>query len=733
MQLPVTSRIWTAATLVAASASLFIGLSLLHTPAGNGLEITALCMLSWAGAFVVILLQRLYRRAILDRTLCDQQRQQLQVRVDQRDRYQLAATCRTTTDGVVLNASPSFHKLLPAGVPARIQDCFEKPEVWPEILEKVAAQDYFDCDLRLRHGDVSVPTRQRFWAIRDPSGHIGEIEASILDLTAQTAACDHSERLQNMLAQVGRELEHKNEEIQRHAAAMSRLRRQLENDHRQTLEFLGAVGRQTRRPLVSLLQLAGATREHPGTSVTEASASARDILAWLDTITEFATLETTRPTPTREPFSLRQVLDQAIGKIASTAEQKAIDLSVVISPEAPDLVLGDGPGLERLLAALLENAVACRDAGAVRLRLGLYAPEGPETRIAFHLDVSGPGLPLGVLESAGNPLCNQDRMISAARLRLAIAQRIAEQINANLSLHDQPGDGTQIEFSIPIVVQQNDAVARPDLTPLQGISILVVEPAAASREAVAETLRGWGMTVATAISSETALAQLQSACSEGQPFRIVLIDSATPPGGGLPLVETLLDDATLQSVRPILVLPHSHRLWQDEPLLPGLPASLSKPLRDRELAAALLECLREEPQPAPTPRSSRVLVAEDDAVNRRIALRLIQRMGYEVDGVTNGEEAVEALRLRPYGIVFMDCMMPVMDGFRATALIRALPGSARNVPIVALTAKALAGDRRRCLDAGMNDYLSKPFTYEDLRASIERWIDTPVPAGSLSV
>ncbi|MBL8290768.1 MAG: response regulator [Bryobacterales bacterium] len=712
MEAPVTSRTWTAATLVALGASLFITLS----TASNSREITALCLLSCVAAFTVLLLQHRYRRALLARTLCDQQRQQLQ----------LALTCRTTSDGVVLNASSSFQELFPAGVPARIQDCFESPDVWPEIVQKVAAQDYLDCELSLRYGDVSVPARQRFWAIRDANGHIVEIEANILDLTAQ-------KRLQDMLDKAGRELEQKNEEIQEHAAVMSRLRRQLEGDHRHNLEFLGAVGRQTRRPLVSLLQLAGATRGHSAATVTEASASARDILAWLDTIVEFATLETTRATPAREPFSLRQILDQVIDKVALAAERKPMDLGVIISHETPDLVLGDGPRLEQLLAALFEIAVACRDAGAVRLRVGLIAPEGPERRITFHLDMSGPGLPPAVLESPGNPLAgNQDRKISAIRLRLAIAQRIAEQSNANLTVHNQPGNGTQIEFSMPIVVQQNDAVARLDITPLQGISILVVEPAAASREAVTETLRGWGMTVATATSSEAALEQLRLARSEGRHFRIALIDFATPPGGGLPLVETVLDDATLPRVCPILVLPHSHRLWQNEPLLPGLPASLSKPLRDRELAAALLECLREEPQPAPTPRSRRVLVAEDDAVNRRIALRLIQRMGYEADGVTNGEEAVEALRLRPYGIVFMDCMMPVMDGFRATALIRALPGSARNVPIIALTAKALAGDRRRCLDAGMNDYLSKPFTYEDLRASIERWIDTPVPAGSLS-
>ena len=701
----------------------------LSAAAGKGSEITALCLLSWAGAFVVILFQRLCRRAILDRTLCNQQCEQLQVRADQHDRFQLAASFRTTTEGVVLNASPSFHRLLPAGIPVRIQDCFENPEVWAEILQKVTSEDCFDCDLHLRQADVSVPTRQRFWAVRDAAGHLVEIEASVLDLTAHTAACAQSERLQDMLAQAARELEQQNAQIQKHAAAMSRLRQQIENNHRDNLEFIAALGRQTRRPLVSLLQLAGATHELSGNSVAEATASARSTLAWLDTITEFATVETTRPTPTREPFSLHQVVGSAVDHVALAAEHKTIDLSVTISRETPDLVLGDGPRLEQLLAALLENAVACCDSGAIRLRLGLLTAEGPERRVAFHLNVSGSGLPPGVGESGGNPLAGkQDREVSAIRLRLAIAQRIAERTNANLSLHNKPGDGTEIEFSIPIVVQQHDAAARPDLSPLQAIPILVVEPAPASREAVTETLRGWGMKVATAVSSEAALAQLQLARSEGRHFRIALIDSATPPAGALPLIETVLDDTTLHGVHPILVLPHSHRLWQDEPLLPGLPASLSKPLRDRELAAALLGCLQEEPQPVLPPRSRRVLVAEDDAVNRRIALRLVQRMGYEADGVTNGEEAVEALRLRPYGVVFMDCMMPVMDGFRATALIRALPGSARNVPIVALTAKALAGDRRHCLDAGMNDYLSKPFTFEDLRASIERWIDTPAPA-----
>lgn len=724
MPLPVTSRNSTAAVVAAVPALHYAVLSLLPSPWD------ILFVLILAGASTLLLL-RACHRAALDRDRYGLQLQQLQRRVNQRDRHQFAASYRAGPDGILLDASSSFRKLLPGSIPGRVWDCFERPDLWAEISQEAAARDHVDREVRIRQSGALVHTLQRFWAVRDANGRMVEIEASVLDVTAQAAQSAHIDRMQALLAQAGRDLEQKNEEIQDHGKTIALLRQQIAHDRRDSLEFIASLGRHTRRPIASLLQLAGSVGERSGGSLAEATASARNLLGWLDNISEFASLEITRPATVREPFSLRQVVDQAVCQVALASEKKGSDLGIAISLETPDLVLGDGPRVEQMLTYLLETAVACGDSGVISLRVSAPPAQPTGLRVEFHLAVSGAGLPPAVMDYVSNPLCGSvNRGNSEIGLRLAIARQLARRMNGSLDLHNEPGNGTRIQLSLPLAVQLHDAAARTDLTALHGVSILVVESRAGSREALAETLRSWRMEVVTAPQTETALELLQQAAAGQRPFRILLIDAAAPPNGGLQLAEFVLDNPALHPVHAILVLPHSHRQWQNEPLLPGLRASVSKPLCERELTVALLDCLRTDQLPEPAPPSRRVLIAEDDAVNRRLAIRLVQRMGYEVDGVSDGSEAFDALQLRPYGLVLMDCIMPVMDGFQATTMIRQSPGSARNVPIIALTANALAGDRRRCLDAGMNDYMSKPFTYEDLRASIERWIDAANPLES---
>lgn len=676
-----------------------------------------------------LLFLRAYHLTQADRDAFQRRLLRHQLRADQRNRLQIGAAYRINSDGVLLDANPAFRSLLDGRTPQHVADCFERPELWAEICAGVAVQDCVDREVNIRLGGAPLQTLQRFWALRDGSGRITEIEASVLDVTALRAQAAQARQLGNELAQARRELEQKNQQIQACNDTIAQLRQRSARDRRDNLEFLGAFGRQTRRQIASLLQLAGATS---GNSAAETIASAREVLAWLDDIGELADLETTRPIAVREPFSLRQVLDQSIGKVALEAEKKHTDLTIVLGPQTPDLVLGDSPQLERILAALLENAVACSDHGVIGLRVTGQPDAEAEQRVRFSIKMTGAGLPRVALEPGGNPLAGKtERVESEVALRLAIARELVRRLNGELDIHNEPGVGATIQFSLPLVVRHNDAAAHPDLSALLDVPVLIVDPHAGSRDALFETLQGWKMRVATARDTDSALYALREAAAGQNPFRILIAD-AGPPTGGLQLAEFVLDDPTFQIVRPILLLPPSQRRWQNEPLLPGLRATLAKPLRERELAAALLGCIRDEGRPEKGPVSRRILIAEDDAVNRRIALRLVQRMGYEADGVANGQEALDALQARPYGVVFMDCVMPVMDGFRATALIRQLPNPTRNIPIVALTANALAGDRRRCLDAGMSDYISKPFTYEDLRASIERWIDAGCPAPSIA-
>jgi CheY-like chemotaxis protein len=240
---------------------------------------------------------------------------------------------------------------------------------------------------------------------------------------------------------------------------------------------------------------------------------------------------------------------------------------------------------------------------------------------------------------------------------------------------------------------------------------------------------------------------LQAAAGSGAAFDFAIVDYDVPGMGGLGLAEAILDDPATAATQLVLLVPYSHRGWQDEPLLDGIQAVLAKPVRARLLLGAMLECgetarrsdlarlgqsLRRTPVEQAFPLSAAeagpqpvplVLIVEDNAVNQKVTVRLVEKAGCRAVVVANGEEALEAMEAAAFDLILMDCQMPAMDGFQATAAIRRLEGDQRRTPIIAMTAYAMHGERERCLAAGMDDYLSKPVSYEDLRAAIQRWLE----------
>jgi CheY-like chemotaxis protein len=494
------------------------------------------------------------------------------------------------------------------------------------------------------------------------------------------------------------------------------------------VEFIGALSRQARQSLVSLTRLAAATGEKTGATEERAfiaGAHAQGVLAWLDTISEYTQLQTGKVSPARHPFSLRDTVDRAIDAVAPAAEEHGIELVVSVSQHLPDPLLGDAAKLEQVLKCLLENAVACAAAGTATLTLD-KASEEPAIRLT--LTLAATTLHPEVLAGAGDPLTgalNWER--SEIRLRFAIARQLLRVMRGELSPAEETPEGACLKGFLPYSEQRDQYQPLHPYPALSGAAILVADSSETSRQALRRSLLEWGMQVTLAESTDMALNEARSAQARGAPFPVVLIDHSLPPAGGLELAETLLEEFGVETTRVILLLPHSQRQWLHEPLLPGVRAAVSKPIRSRELAAALLAALSPETHATPDPVKPRILIAEDDPVNRRIAQRLLERIGYETDIATTGREALAAVTVKPYALIFMDCTMPEMDGFEATRAIRRLPGPAAQIPIVALTANALAGDRQRCLDAGMDDYISKPFAYEDLRAAIARWVNVQSP------
>jgi CheY-like chemotaxis protein len=268
---------------------------------------------------------------------------------------------------------------------------------------------------------------------------------------------------------------------------------------------------------------------------------------------------------------------------------------------------------------------------------------------------------------------------------------------------------------------------------LQGVRVLCVDDHPTNRALLRAHLRKWEIEVEEAPNGDRALVRLREAAAANRPIALAIVDYFMPRMDGIALATQIRSDPTIADVSLVMLASYADRTRKAEARAAGIRHVLTKPVRRAQLLDTLLAALSPEPvetrKPAPAPRAAptapvhaRILVAEDNPVNQQLARAMLLRLGYQTDVAGNGEEAVEAVMNLPYDLVLMDCQMPVMDGFEATRVIRDREGTVRHTTIVAVTANAMEGDRERCLTAGMDDYLAKPFRAGDLRRVLERWI-----------
>jgi CheY-like chemotaxis protein len=308
-------------------------------------------------------------------------------------------------------------------------------------------------------------------------------------------------------------------------------------------------------------------------------------------------------------------------------------------------------------------------------------------------------------------------------LGLAITKQVVEMMGGQIELQSELGQGSVFRLTLPFATCGG---LRDPSAALGEVRVLIVDDNATNRSILREYLGSWGCRTAEAASARQALVLLQEAARHGQPFRVALVDMQMPEADGAMLARWIRADAQLRdllliSLTSAPVAGEAARLHEI-----GYAEYLQKPIRQSHLYDILVAALR--PRPAPE-SARRILLAEDNEVNRTIALRILACAGYDADSVSDGRQAVEAVCHGGYDLVLMDIQMPEMDGFEATAEIRRRLAPSACPPIVAMTANALEGDRDRCLLAGMNDYIAKPIRLEELRTTVERWIGPPAARG----
>jgi CheY-like chemotaxis protein len=431
----------------------------------------------------------------------------------------------------------------------------------------------------------------------------------------------------------------------------------------------------------------------------------------------------------RVAFDLREEVEEVAAMVAPRAHEKGVELTCRIEVGLERFLLGDAGRFRQILTNLAVNAVKFTERGFVLPDVSSVRIRPGTVRVRCSVQDTGIGIPPerhgDIFEMFQQADDSTTRRFGGTGLGLTISRQLVEMMNGEIGLESMAGQGSTFWFTLEMDSREEPLEEPSESESVRGRRILVVDDNEANRLALTELVSFWGADVGACWNGEEALEELARACESGNPYEVVLLDNKMPGLKGTEVCQRIRQDSRLRDVRIILL----SSLDGQEAAAHQWDARLSKPIRQMELHRAVARVLGLHPsdgkatpgRPAMRGEGIKVLVVEDNPVNQELAIELLKQFGFSVELACDGVEAVLAVQSSSFDVVLMDCQMPRMDGFDATAAIRGKPGEVGQVPIIALTAHAMKGDREKCLNAGMDDYLVKPLNAAELVDKVLDW------------